>query len=111
MGAYLLALRASGANMVPTEATTYRRRSLPAVLLVATLYIAHRAFFECGQFSQLIKMEEKATWRGPYAECDTFDLCDKFHTPEWINLLPPNQRGNQTFNSAEFDEELRRDQH
>ena len=97
MGAYLLALRASGANMVPTEATTYRRRSLPAVLLVATLYIAHRAFFECGQFSQLIKMEEKATWRGPYAECD--------------NLLPPNQRGNQTFNSAEFDEELRRDQH
>ena len=34
-------------------------------------------------------MEEKATWRGPYAECDTFDLCDKFSMPEWINLLLP----------------------
>ena len=77
----------------------------------ALLYIAHRAFFECGQLIQLIKMEEKATWRGPYAECDTFDLCDKFHMPEWRNLLPPDRRDSQAFNSADFDDELRRDQH
>ena len=77
----------------------------------ALLYIAHRAFFERGQLIQFLKMEEKATWRGPYAECDTFDLCDKFHTPEWINLLPPSQRDSQGFNSADFDDELRRDPH
>ena len=77
----------------------------------ASLQIAHRAFFECGQLSRLIKMEDECTWRGPYVEYDAFDLCDKFHMPGWINLLPPNQGGSRTFNSDEFDDELRRDLH
>ena len=59
--------------------------------------IAHRAFFDCGQLIHLIKMEEEATWRGPYAERNTFDLCAKFHAPEWLNLLPPDGVDSQTF--------------
>ena len=31
--------------------------------------------------------------------------------PEWLNLLPPDGEGSQTFSSADFDEELRRNQH
>ena len=41
----------------------------------------------------------------------TLDLCDKFRMPEWINLLPLNQGSSQTFNSVEFDDELRRNLH
>ena len=77
----------------------------------ALIYIAHRAFLGCTQFSRLIKMEDKATWRGPYVERDTFELCDKLHMPGWINLLPPNQGSSRTFNAEEFDDELRRNLH
>ena len=61
-------------------------------------------------FSSL-KWKRKSHGEDPYAECDTFDLCDKFHMPEWLNHLPPDGRDSQAFNSADFDEELRRDQH
>ena len=74
----------------------------------ALIYIAHQAFLGCTQLSRLIKMEYKATWRGPYAERDTLELCDKLHMPGWINLLPPNQGSSRTFNAEEFDDELRR---
>ena len=77
----------------------------------ALLYIAHRAFFDCEQLTQFTKMEEKITWRGPYAESNTFALCAKFHTPEWINMLPPDGEDSQAFNPADFDEELRRSLH
>ena len=39
----------------------------------ALQYIAHRAFFDCEQLTQLIKMDDKTTWRGPYAESNTFE--------------------------------------
>ena len=45
----------------------------------ASIYIVHRAFLGCTQLSRLIKMKNKATWRGPYVERDTFELCDKLH--------------------------------
>ena len=77
----------------------------------ALLYIAHRAFSGCTQLSRLVKMEAKATWRGPYVESDTFELCDKLNVPGWINFLPPNQGSSRTFNAEEFDDELRRNLH
>ena len=40
----------------------------------ALQYIAHRAFFDCEQLTQLIKMDDKTTWRGPYLESNTFAL-------------------------------------
>ena len=64
-------------------------RPIPEVHPASDSYIAHRAFIGCTQLSRLIKMEDKATWRGPYVERDTFELCDKLHKPGWINLLPP----------------------
>ena len=57
----------------------------------ALQYIAHRAFCDCEQLTQLIKMDGKTTWRGPYAESNTFALCAKFRRPEWLNMLPPNR--------------------
>ena len=51
----------------------------------ALLYIAHRAFSGCTQLRRLLKMEDKTTWRGPYAECDAFEMCRKFNMPECIN--------------------------
>ena len=50
----------------------------------ALLYIAHRAFSGCTQLSRLLKMEAKATWRGPYVESDTFEMCDKSNMPGLI---------------------------
>ena len=77
----------------------------------ALLYIAHRAFSGCTQLSRLLKMEAKATWRGPCVESDTFEMCDKFNMPGWTNPLPPNQGSSRTFNAEEFDDELRRSLH
>ena len=75
----------------------------------ATNQLAPKA--QISPYTQFTKMEEKTTWRGPYAESNTFALCAKFHTPEWLNTLPPDGEDNQTFNSADFDEELRRSMH
>ena len=47
----------------------------------ASQYIAHRAFFDCEQLTQLIKLDDKATWRGPYVESNAFALCAKFRRP------------------------------
>lgn len=41
-------------------------------------YIAHRAFFGCEQLLRFVKIDELTRWRGPYAESNTFVLCDKF---------------------------------
>ena len=86
MGLYLLALCEPGQIWFPRK---LRRIGKEAFLLCsslqevrtppALLYIAHRAFFDCEQLIQLIKMEEKATWRGPYAESNPFDLCQVSH--------------------------------
>ena len=67
---------------------------------------AHRAFFDCEQLTQLIKVDDKTTWRGPYAENNTFALCAKFRRPTWINMLPPDGD-----DSDAFDEELHKDVH
>ena len=56
-------------------------------------------------------MEAKTTWRGPYVESNTFEMCHKFDVPEWINSLPLNQGNSRTFNAEEFDDELRRNLH
>ena len=72
------------------------------------LYIAHRAFSGCTQLRRLLKMENRTTWRGPYVECNTFEMCHKFDMPDWVNPLPLNQGSSRTFNAEAFDEELRR---
>ena len=41
----------------------------------ALLYIAHSAFSGCTQLSRLLKMATKTTWRGPYVENCTFEMC------------------------------------
>ena len=69
-------------------------------------YFAHRAFFGCEQLTQLIKLDETSTWRGPYAENDAFILCEKFKRPSWIKLLPQDE-----VDSDAFDEELRKGLH
>ena len=58
-------------------------------------YFAHRAFFGCEQLTQLIKLDETSTWRGPYAE--------KFKRSSWIKLLPQDE-----VDSDAFEEELRK---
>ena len=77
----------------------------------ALLYIAHRAFSGCTQLSRLLKMKDKTTWRGPYVESNTFEMCHQLDMPGRINLLPPNQGSSRTFNAEEFDDELRRNLH
>ena len=69
-------------------------------------YFAHRAFFGCEQLTQLIKLDETATWRGPHAENNAFMLCEKFKRPSWIKLLPQEE-----VDSDAFDEELRKGLH
>ena len=69
-------------------------------------YFAHRAFFGCEQLTQLIKLDETATWRGPYAENNAFMLCEKFKRPSWIKLLPQEE-----VESDAFDEELHKGLH
>ena len=77
----------------------------------ALLYIAHRAFLECKQLTQLIKLEEKSTWRGPYVECNTFDLCEKCCMPTWLNLLIPDGEESQASLTPIFNDELRKNLH
>ena len=53
-------------------------------------YIAHSAFFDCGQLTRFTQVSKPTTWRGPYAESNSFALCSRFAIPRWINLLPPD---------------------
>ena len=45
-------------------------------------YIAHRAFFDCGQLTRFTLTGKRTTWRGPYAESNSFDLRSPFAIPE-----------------------------
>ena len=57
-------------------------------------------------------MSTEATWRGPYVENCTFEMCHNFDMPEWINLLPSSQASSsRTLNAEAFDEELRTNLH
>ena len=66
-------------------------------------YLANRAFCGCEQLTQVVKLDDTATWRGLYAENNAFLMCDKFTRPSWIKLLPPRD-----VDSDAFDEELRK---
>ena len=66
-------------------------------------YLANRAFCGCEQLTQVVKLDDTATWRGLYAENNAFLLCDKFTRPSRIKLLPPGD-----VDSDAFDEELRK---
>ena len=63
----------------------------------ALQYIAHRAFFDCGQLTQFRKMSKPTTWRGPYAESNTFALCANFKRPKWIHILPSDGEDSDVF--------------
>ena len=66
-------------------------------------YIAHRAFFDCGQLTQFTQMSKPTIWRGPYAESNTFALRTHFAIPKWINLLPPGGEDSDTYDGQNDD--------
>ena len=84
-GVLLLALCEPGTGLVSTEAETHWQRSLFCLLLASRspyptgCYILLTEHFSTVDnfFSSLKWKRKKATWQGPCAECDTFDLCDK----------------------------------
>ena len=89
-------LRESSAHLAANQIATYSQRSVHVLQCIEvdippTLrYIAHRAFFDCEQLTRFTLTGKRTTWRGPYAESNSFALCSRFEIPKWINLLPPD---------------------
>ena len=52
-------------------------------------YLGIRAFCGCEQLTLFTKLDDPDTWRGVYAEDNTFSMRGNFERQSWIKLLPP----------------------
>ena len=66
--------------------------SLREVVVPPTLQdLGIRAFCGCEQLTLFTKLDDPDTWRGVYAEDNTFLMCGNFERESWMKLLPPTR--------------------
>ena len=59
------------------------------------LYVASQAFAGCAQLCTLLRVGDKTTWRGTYAEHNAFEKRSQLEIPTWVRLLPKPTDGEE----------------